>query len=251
MNDSVPAELQVSEERVNELRENLQHTRERIAQAARAAGRTDEPTLIVVTKFFPVSDLVALADCGVRDIGENREQELTAKVQALREHRPDLLNAVTRHFIGQIQSKKARHVASLANVVHTVDREKLLPRLADAAGERDESSGPLEVLIQVDLDGSDAGRGGVLPADLGALAEAVEEQDSLQLRGLMAVAPLGEDPSAAFERLAQVRSGFLREHPQATLLSAGMSHDLEQAVQIGATHLRVGSAILGSRTTPM
>lgn len=245
-------EMAVTPERAKQLRENLTVTRERIAAATTAAGRTDEPTLIVVTKFFPVGDLIALADAGVRDIGENREQELLRKVEFLKTHRPELLHSVTCHFIGQIQSKKARHIAANADVVQTIDREKVLEKIAAFGAERVASGEePVRVLLQVDLDGGDAARGGVTPAGLAALAEAAASADGVVLAGLMAVAPLGEEPASAFARLASVRERFLRDHPQATLLSAGMSSDLEEAVAIGATHLRVGSAILGSRATAM
>ena len=235
-------------ERRAELESALHKVRDRIRRATAAAGRNDEPRLIVVTKFFPVSDLIALADLGVTDIGENREQELTSKVAYLREHRPDLLSTVTRHFIGQIQSKKTRHIAESADVVHTIDRLKVLEKLTSVAAEREH---PVDVLVQVDLDGSDAGRGGAPIAELPALTDAAASAETVRLRGLMAVAPLGMEPAKAYERLAQVRDSFVRNHPDATWLSAGMSGDLEEAVAIGATHLRVGSAILGSRPRPM
>lgn len=231
-------------ERLAELSANLQAVRDRITAASLAAGRADEPELIAVTKFFPVEDLCALVELGVRSVGENREQEFEGKVDYLRTERPDLREHVTTHFIGQIQSNKARRVAAYADVVQTVDRLKIVDKLAHGAVDAGKRLG---VMLQVDLDGFDPARGGALPQDIPALAQAVSAQDSLQLLGLMAVAPRGEDPAAAFARLAEVRADFLREYPEATALSAGMSHDLEQAVQIGATHLRVGSAILGSR----
>lgn len=237
----------VSDARSGALGDALAATRERIAAATRAAGRLDEPTLVVVTKFFPVEDLVALADLGVGDVGENREQELVEKVQALEEWRPDLLERPRRHFIGQLQSKKAKRVARYADVVHSVDRAKLVAPLSAGAQERGRS---LDVFVQVDLEDESRGRGGVRPEGLRELAEMVEGAEVLRLRGLMAVAPLGEDPKHAFARLAEIRSGFVESFPHADQLSAGMSGDLEEAVAIGATHLRVGSAILGSRPAP-
>ena len=234
-------------ERASELADRLQAVERRIEAAAAAVGRADRPELIVVTKFFPVSDLVALADAGARHVGENREQEFGEKVAYLRAQRPDLLKSVTKHFIGQIQSKKARHIARDADVVHTVDRTKLIPKLAAGACDAEKVLG---VLLQVDLDGSNPDRGGAAPDELPGLADAVAAEGSLKLLGLMAVAPLGEEPAAAFSRLAEIRANFLVEHPEATMLSAGMSHDLEEAVAIGATHLRVGTAILGSRPAP-
>lgn len=239
--------LHVTPERRAELSANLESVRARIAAATAGAGRDDVPTLVVVTKFFPARDLVALADLGVTDVGENREQELVEKVEELRAERPGLLASPRRHFIGQIQSKKARRVARHADVVQSLDRLKLVPLLDAGAAERES---PLEVFVQVALEDDHRGRGGAPEAELPELATAIEEAPHLALRGLMAVAPLGEEPAAAFDRLARIRDGFLARFPHATALSAGMSADLEEAVWIGATHLRVGSAILGSRPLP-
>lgn len=239
-----PEVVTASAARREELAANLAGVRRRIARACAAAGRVDEPSLVVVTKFFPLSDLMALADLGVADIGENREQELLEKVEGMKRMRPDLLEHPRRHFIGQLQSKKAKRVAQLADVVQSVDRLKLVSLLDAAAGDAERV---LDVFVQVDLGRGAAGRGGVEPAGLEALAAAAEGAAQLRLRGLMAVAPLGEAPESAFERLAQVRARFLSSFPRATDLSAGMSGDLEAAVNIGATHLRVGGAILGSR----
>jgi PLP dependent protein len=221
-----------------ELAANLATVRHRIDEARRAAGRTDEVTLVVVTKFFPASDVDLLARLGVTDIGENRDQEAAAKVAALA-HRDHL----RVHFIGQLQSNKAGSVARYADVVQSVDRDKVvraLDRAATASGR------VLDVTVQVALSESD-GRAGVHPDHAPALADLVAEATSLRLRGVMAVAPLGADARAAFARLRGVRDGIRHAHPEATWMSAGMSGDLEAAVAEGATHLRVGSAILGSR----
>ncbi|WP_435198155.1 YggS family pyridoxal phosphate-dependent enzyme [Janibacter sp. GS2] len=226
-----------------ELAANLAAVRERIALACSDAGRAPEEVhLVVVTKFFPRSDLDLLADLGVRDIGENREQEASAKLAD-----GGTPPGVRTHYIGQLQSKKAGAVARWADVVQSVDRPKVIAALdrgASAAGRE------LTVLVQVDLDADAAEhRGGAAPRDVLALADEVARSDSLRLGGLMAVAPLGEDPSPPFARLAEL-SGALREtHPQATWVSAGMSADLEAAVRHGATHLRVGTAILGTRAS--
>jgi pyridoxal phosphate enzyme (YggS family) len=227
--------------RAEELAANLARVRERIAGAALAAGRRDQVGLVVVTKFFPASDVRILADLGVSDVGENRHQEAEAKAA-------DCHGLALRwHFIGALQSNKAAAVAAYADVVESVDRPKLLAPLSRAAHERGR---PLDVLIQVSLDPPERGhRAGVAPEDLATLAEATARTEGLVLRGLMAVAPLGEEPAAAFDRLARIRAGFLTDHPDATTLSAGMSGDLEQAVAAGATHVRVGSAVLGSRPT--
>lgn len=229
------SELTAPESRRAELADALDRTRARIA----ATGT--EPTLVVVTKFFPAADAATLVDLGVTDIGENRDQEAGPKVAELEAtgRRPERV-----HFIGQLQSNKAASVARYADVVESVDRVKIVTALekgARAAGRR------LDVLLQVDLAGDDEGRGGVLPSGLPALAERVAGSDVLTLRGLMAVAPLGQDPEPAFARLAQLHEALRRDHPGATWLSAGMSGDLEAALAHGATHVRVGSAILGAR----
>ncbi|MBB6626336.1 YggS family pyridoxal phosphate-dependent enzyme [Nocardioides sp. KIGAM211] len=226
--------------RHDQLAAGLATVRERIAGACADAGRDpDEVRLVVVTKFFPESDVRLLADLGVTDVGENRHQEAEAKAAAC----ADL--ALTWHFIGGLQSNKAAAVASYSHVVESVDRAKLVGPLAKGAGAREQ---PLDVLLQVSLDPPGAeGRAGADAADLPALAGRVAEAEHLVLRGLMAVAPLGGDPVAAFARLAELHRSFVSAHPAATWLSAGMSGDLEHAVRAGATHVRVGSAILGSR----
>lgn len=224
--------------RAEEVAANLEAVRRRIAVACEAAGRSaDDVSLVVVTKFFPPSDVRLLADLGVTDVGENRHQEAAEKAAEC----ADL--GLRWHFIGALQSNKAAAVASYADVVESVDRAKLVGPLDRGAGER-----VLDVLLQVSLDPPGAGnRAGADPATLGDLADAVVSADHLRLRGLMAVAPLGEDPARAFARLAEVREAFVAAHPSATVLSAGMSGDLEHAIAHGATHVRVGSAVLGPR----
>jgi pyridoxal phosphate enzyme (YggS family) len=224
--------------RREELAGRLAAVHERIDAGLRAAGRTDTPGLVVVTKFFPASDVDLLAELGVTDIGENRDQEASAKCAELA-HRERL----TVHFVGQLQSNKAGSVARYADVVQSVDRVKIA-RALDRAAER-EGRG-LDVLVQVGLDRSGE-RGGAAPADVPALADAIAASERLRLRGLMAVAPLGEDPGPAFARLRELSERLRADHPEATWISAGMSADLEEALAEGATHLRVGSAILGSR----
>lgn len=225
-------------ERAVELERRLTAVRERVAAAVAAAGRTDPVTLVAVTKFFPASDVDLLAGLGVRDIGENRDQEASAKVAELA-HRDRL----TVHFIGQLQSNKAGSVARYADVVHSLDRAKIA-RALDRAAERE--GRVLDVLVQVGLDAA-GGRGGAEPDDVRDLADVVGGLEHVRLRGLMAVAPLGEEPRPAFARLRALAEAVRADHPGATWLSAGMSGDLEDAVAEGATHLRVGSAILGSR----
>lgn len=228
------------EQRRDELAARLDTVRGRIATACRDAGRgPDEVSLVVVTKFFPASDVRLLAGLGVTDVGENRHQEAEAKAAEC----ADL--GLRWHFIGGLQSNKAAAVTAYADVVESLDRAKLVGPLSRGAQARGQE---VDVLLQVSLDppGADH-RSGAAPDDLAGLAERVEEAELLRLRGLMAVAPLGEDPATAFDRLAQVHADLLRDHPDATVLSAGMSGDLEAAVARGATHVRVGSAVLGPR----
>ncbi len=226
--------------RPDEIAANLDAVRRRIRDACAEAGRPeDDVALVVVTKFFPASDVRVLADLGVTDVGENRHQEAEAKAAEC----ADL--GLRWHFIGGVQSNKAAAVAAYADVVESVDRAKLVAPLSRGAQAR---GAEVDVLLQVSLDppGADH-RSGAAPADLPDLARRVVEADLLRLRGLMAVAPLGEDPRTAFARLADVREELVREHPGATVLSAGMSGDLEAAIACGATHVRVGSAVLGPR----
>ena len=230
--------------RLEELATSLRLVHERIGSACTAAGRSPgDVALIVVTKFFPGSDIEALSQLGVTDIGENRDQEASAKIAGLP---PEVRQRLKVHFIGQLQSNKAASLASYVDTVHSIDRDKLvraLDRAATASG-RD-----LGALVQVSLSGDTPGRGrGGIPLDgVAELANSVAAAEHLTLRGLMAVAPLGADPAEAFAELATVARGVRADHPSATWISAGMSADLEAAVANGATHLRVGSAILGSR----
>ena len=207
---------------------------ERIAAAARASGReASEITTIVVTKFHPaqlVRDLYAL---GIRHVGENRHQEAVAKHGELAEL--DL----TWHFIGQLQSNKARAVAEYAHVIHSVDRPSLVSALATQQRE-------VDVFLEINL--TDVpGRGGVLPAELEALCEAVLQVPLLELRGVMAVAPVDEEPSRAFDRVLEYATRVRALAPGARDLSIGMSGDFEAAIALGATHLRIGTAITGKR----
>lgn len=232
----------MSEDRRDELAANLAAVRRRIDAACADAGRDPaEVSVVVVTKFFPASDVRLLAGLGVTDVGENRHQEAQAKAAEC----ADL--GLRWHFIGGLQSNKAAAVAAYAHVVESVDRVKLVGGLQRGAQERDQE---VDVLLQVSLDPPDADqRSGVDPAGLDQLATAVTAADALRLRGLMAVAPLDEEPARAFDRLASIREKFLDRHPSAAVLSAGMSGDLEAAVGRGATHVRVGSAVLGPRPT--
>lgn len=219
----------------------LAQVRARVAAGCAAAGRSpSDVRLVVVTKTHPASDVATLAALGVTDVGENRDQEAAAK------HAECAAAGVTGlrwHFVGRLQTNKARSVVRYADVVHSVDRPALvtaLGRAARAAGRR------VDCLVQVSLDG-DTARGGCRADDLGTVAQALLREDGLALRGLMAVAPLGVDPRRAFAVLPGLRDRLLALDPAADVVSAGMSGDLEAALTCGATHLRVGSAVLGAR----
>ena len=232
--------------RAAELSRNLAATRNRIAAACAAAGRDPaEITLVAVTKTYPASDVLALAGLGLTDFGENRDQEAAPKAAEV----AAAGQPVTWHFVGQLQSNKAHSVATYASVVHSVDRIRLVRHLGAAALStpgRNAAAAALICLVQVSLDG-DQNRGGV-PADrMLEIAEAIEAEPGLALGGLMAVAPLGEDPLAAFAPLRELSAAVRSVNPSATVVSAGMSGDLEAAIECGATHLRIGTALLGDR----
>ena len=227
-----------------EIAANLERVRARVARACDAAGRArTDVVLVAVTKTVPADDVGHLAALGVHDVGENRDQDAAAKVAACREAG---VQGLVWHFVGQVQRNKAASVAGYADVVHSVDRLRLvaaLDRAAGAAGRR------VTALVQVDLRDQpvDDGRGGAAPDDVAAVATALAEAEHLDLGGVMAVAPLGAEPAAAFSRLAEIAARVRADHPSAAVVSAGMSDDLEAAVAHGATHLRIGTALLGSR----
>jgi pyridoxal phosphate enzyme (YggS family) len=225
--------------RRDEIAANLAVVRARISDARDAAGREDDVALVVVTKFFPASDVRLLADLGVTMVGENRHQEASAKAVAC----ADL--GLSWHFIGSIQSNKAAAIAGYSDVVESVDRVKLVGPLERGAHEHDREVG---CLVQVSLDPPGAAnRGGADADDVPRIAEAIARAGNLRLEGVMAVAPLGERALPAFERLASVAARLREDHPAASVVSAGMSGDLEEAIRCGATHVRVGSAVLGPR----
>jgi PLP dependent protein len=238
-------------ERRAELVGSLGAVRARLADACIAAGRDPHSvTLIAITKTFPGADVATLAALGVGDIGESRDQEASAKVaevaELMRTGAADERVAPLRwHFVGRLQSRKSRSVASYAHAVHSVDRPELVEQLA--VGVARAGRGRLDVFVQVSLDG-DPSRGGVLPDRVVELADAVAARSELRLRGVMAVAPMAVDPRAAFADLAAAAARLRAAHPDADAISAGMSADLEAAVAHGSTHVRVGSALLGRRS---
>lgn len=228
-----------------EVKENLRALRARIAAACDAAGRpAKDVTLIAITKTFPASDVRLLAALGITDVGENRDQEAAPKAAAC----ADLVPPLRWHFVGQLQVNKCASVIRYADVVHSVDRL----RLVHALGTRARAAGRLVTcLIQVSLDPAaerdGTARGGAQPADVPLLASAIAAEGGLELGGVMAVAPVDEPPRPVFRRLAEVAQGVRAAYPGAMMISAGMTGDLDEAIAEGATHVRVGTALLGGR----
>ncbi len=220
------------------LAERLAAVRSGIADAARTAGRAPEDiTTVVVTKFHPAGLVRELRALGVHDFGESRHQEAREKVAEL--SGLDL----TWHFVGQLQSKKARQAAAYSSVIHSVDRAGLVTALASADRMADRM---IECFLQLNLT-DDPARGGAAPAELAPLAEHVLATEGLRLLGVMAVAPLGEEPRSAFARVRAASERLQTIAPAATAISAGMSGDYREAILEGATHLRIGTAITGNR----
>jgi PLP dependent protein len=251
-----------SQERLAELAANLAAVRATIADACAAAGRDEaEVGLVAVTKTFPVPDIIALAGLGVTDIGENKDQEAAPKVAAC-----DAAGVAVRwHFVGQLQVNKVASVARYAHMVHSVDRARLVTALGRRACE---AGRVIRCLIQVSLDadadadadagsGGDgsggaglhgaAGRGGAPPGEVLGLAAQIAATDGLDLAGVMAVAPLGQQARPAYARLREIAEAVRSGHPQAQVISAGMSGDLREAIAEGATLVRIGTALLGGR----
>lgn len=226
--------------RLEELSKNWTQTQEHVQAACAAANRDySEVTLIAVTKTWPASDVDLLAHLGVTNVGENRDQEATAKKLEVK------ASNLTWHAIGQVQTNKVKSIVQWADAVHSIDRVELVHALAKAMPLR---SRPLDVFIQINLDPQvRQERGGLRDGDVLALAETICAVPGLNLMGVMGVAPLEGDASAAFASLENT-SLKLRQHmPLAQYISAGMSADYEIALKYGATHLRLGSVILGHR----
>jgi pyridoxal phosphate enzyme (YggS family) len=224
--------------RRDELAAHLADVRRRIAKACEAAGRdAGDITLIAVTKTRPASDVRLLHELGLADVGENRDAEAAPKAAQC----SDL--QLRWHFIGQLQTNKCPSVVRYASVVHSVDRLRLVRALGRAARRADRV---IDALIEVSLDG-DPARGGAPAEQVPALAEALAAEPGLVLGGVMAVAPLGMAPAQAFAALRDSAAAVRAVRPAATAISAGMSGDFEAAVEAGATHLRIGTALLGDR----
>jgi pyridoxal phosphate enzyme (YggS family) len=239
----------VPERRREELAANLGGVRHRIAVACAAADRqVADVELIAITKTFPAADVIVLAGLGLTEFGENRDQEAAPKAAEVARLAP--LDALNWHFVGALQTNKCTSVVSYASLVHSVDRLRLVGGLGKAAA----AAGlVLRCLVQIDLDDvSLPGRAGARPSDVAAVAAAIDAHPHLELAGVMAVAPLHAEAAAAdvlavFGQLARLADAVRQRYPAATVISAGMSGDLEAAVANGATHLRVGSALLGVR----
>jgi pyridoxal phosphate enzyme (YggS family) len=223
--------------RKDQILSNLESVKEKISAAAQEAGRApSEITLIAVTKTFPVSDLEILHELGVRNFGENRDQEAAPKVSALPAD-------ITWHFQGGIQSNKLKSISNWASVIHSVDKFKYAQMISQFSVGKTK-----EIFIQVSLDTLPQSREGVDPADLMQLAEQIMSLPNLEVKGLMAVAPLDQPTEQAFVRLQQIQQKFIQLYPAASSLSSGMSGDYELAISLGATHVRIGSSILGNRS---
>ena len=222
--------------RTSEITANLNDVKAKIASAALKAGRdADEITLIVVTKTFPVSDLEILYSLGVREFGENRDQEAAEKVARL----PSDINW---NFQGGIQSNKLKSITTWAGCIHSVDKLKYAQIISEQ-----NTGKPKEIFIQVSLDQPPESRGGVDPKKLIDLASEITKLPGISLKGLMAVAPLDLPEEQAFLKLKEMQADFVAVFKDAKYLSAGMSGDYEMAISYGATHLRIGSSILGNR----
>jgi len=222
--------------RRQEIEENLNQVRKSIADAASKSARNpDDINLIVVTKTFPISDLEILYSLGLREFGENRDQEASVKAKAL----PQDINW---HFQGGIQSNKLKSICSWASIIHSVDQFKYAQIISEQ-----KSATPMQIFIQVSLDQPPESRGGVDPGKLIELANQISSLPNLKVLGLMAVGPVDREIEPAFARLQQIQAGFLTEFKDAVFLSSGMSGDYEMAISYGATHLRIGSSILGNR----
>ncbi|MFY9851724.1 MAG: YggS family pyridoxal phosphate enzyme [Trebonia sp.] len=258
MSQTSSSEPDPSAERRSELEKNLAEVRGRIAVACAAAGRDPgEITLIAITKTRPPADVLLLHELGLTDFGENKDQEAAPKAAAVAAALADADAGASAsagaarsqplrwHFVGQLQTNKASSVAGYADVVHSVDRARLVRALGAAARK---AGRELTCLVQVDLDTpADPARGGVPPGQVREIAEAIEAEQNLILGGVMAIAPLGADPARAFAPLRPCSLAVRAVNPAAAIISAGMSGDLEAAIGNGATHVRIGTALLGAR----
>ena len=220
--------------RAEEIAANLAQVQEKISRAAAASDRTlDEITLIAVTKNFPVSDAQILYDLGIRNMSENRDEEGARKSEQLPAD-------IRWHFQGQIQSRKIKSISSWADVIHSLDSLSHAEKFA-ALGE----GAPTEFFVQINLEPERLDRGGIAPAQIDTFLKELAEKAEIFPIGLMTVAPIDQDPLQAFTELAE-----MQRRVRLQKLSMGMSGDFEAAISAGATHIRIGSSILGSRGYP-
>jgi pyridoxal phosphate enzyme (YggS family) len=223
-------------DRKAELSESLADVRARILDAtAKASRRLEEVTLIAVTKTYPANDVEILHELGVSNFGENRNAEGQEKSALVSAH---------WHYQGQIQSNKIAAISSWAQTVHSLDDLSHVAKFDRAVGEIPDKR--LNIFIQISLDG-DSTRAGVRGDELIAMGQAISSAKNLDLIGLMVVPPVQAEPEKAFSEVAELAQRFRQEFPKAQSLSAGMSGDFEIAIAHGATHIRVGSQILGPR----
>ncbi len=230
----------MSETRLAEIAENYKKIKTRILDACNKTGRNPtEVTLIAITKTYPANDIDLLKSLGIENVGENKDQEASLKFNEVK-------NKFTWHFVGQLQTNKVKSVLQYADYIHSIDRLNLVKEVQKISQRMHKTQ---KVLIQIDLDETenDENRGGVNPQKLLELAQEISKCPNLELSGLMSVAPLNMKPKEAFAKLEKIQSEFLKSYPLAKMLSAGMSDDLEEAILHGATHLRIGSALLGER----
>jgi pyridoxal phosphate enzyme (YggS family) len=221
---------------------NLKERYERVlADVARTSSAFGPATLIVVTKNHPANLVAELIDLGCTDVGENRDQEASAKFDQTNLLRPS--NNLNWHFIGQLQTNKVKSVLRYAKAIHSIDRTSLVQELAK---QLEKQQRDVEGFIELNLTG-DPGRGGVLPENLPQLIEQVLAVPGIKLKGLMAVAGLNENPRSEFEKVLRAQKTMLTLAPEAVGLSMGMSEDYQVALEMGATHIRVGSKITGPR----
>ncbi len=230
----------MNDNRFQQIKSNYEKIQSRITEACKHAGRkTTDITLIAVTKTYPAQDIDLLNSLGIENVGENKDQEASQKFK-------EVNHKYIWHFVGQLQTNKVKSVIQYADFIHSVDRISLVKEIQKSCQKINKIQ---KVLIQIDLDEStgDENRGGVVPNQLINLATEIASCPNIALSGLMSVAPLNESAESAFSRLQNIQKDFLKNFPDALMLSAGMSEDLEAAILHGATHLRIGSALLGER----
>ena len=220
--------------RAEDIAANLAQVQEKISRAAAASDRTlDEITLIAVTKNFPVSDAQILYDLGIRNMSENRDEEGARKSEQLPAD-------IRWHFQGQIQSRKIKSISSWADVIHSLDSLSHAEKFA-ALGE----GAPTEFFVQINLEPERHDRGGIAPTQIDTFLQELAEKAEIFPIGLMTVAPIDQDPTRVFTELSEMQRRVRLQN-----LSMGMSGDFEAAISAGATHIRIGSSILGSRGYP-